>query len=107
LAVEKVQVVGAGQMGSGIAQVAAQAGLAVHLTDVNEGALQKGVKIIKLADLADGYHRRFRDDCLPGTVFQVSGQAIDAHPRTGDKLIMLDKIVTTSNGDDLLTFPLK
>jgi 3-hydroxybutyryl-CoA dehydrogenase len=47
LAVEKVQVVGAGQMGSGIAQVAAQAGLAVHLTDVNEGALQNGVQIIK------------------------------------------------------------
>jgi 3-hydroxybutyryl-CoA dehydrogenase len=47
LAVEKVQVVGAGQMGSGIAQVAAQAGLAVHLTDVNEGALQKGVETIK------------------------------------------------------------
>jgi 3-hydroxybutyryl-CoA dehydrogenase len=47
LAVEKVQVVGAGQMGGGIAQVAAQAGLAVHLTDVNEGALQKGVETIK------------------------------------------------------------
>ena len=47
MAVEKVQVVGAGQMGSGIAQVAAQAGLAVHLTDVNEGALQKGVETIK------------------------------------------------------------
>jgi 3-hydroxybutyryl-CoA dehydrogenase len=47
LAVEKVQVVGAGQMGSGIAQVAAQAGLAVHLTDVNEGALQKGVETMK------------------------------------------------------------
>jgi 3-hydroxybutyryl-CoA dehydrogenase len=47
LAIEKVQVVGAGQMGSGIAQVAAQADLAVHLTDVNEGALQKGVETIK------------------------------------------------------------
>jgi 3-hydroxybutyryl-CoA dehydrogenase len=47
LAVEKVQVVGAGQMGSGIAQVAAQAGLAVHLTDVNDEALQKGVETIK------------------------------------------------------------
>jgi 3-hydroxybutyryl-CoA dehydrogenase len=34
-------------MGGGIAQVAAQAGLAVHLTDVNEGALQKGVETIK------------------------------------------------------------
>ena len=47
MSVEKIQVVGAGQMGSGIAQVAAQAGLAVHLTDVNEGALQKGVETIK------------------------------------------------------------
>ena len=47
MAVEKVQVVGAGQMGSGIAQVTAQTGLAVHLTDVNEGALQKGVETIK------------------------------------------------------------
>jgi 3-hydroxybutyryl-CoA dehydrogenase len=47
LAVEKVQVVGAGQMGSGIAQVAAQAGLAVHLADVDEGALQKGLETVK------------------------------------------------------------
>ena len=47
MAVEKVQVVGAGQMGSGIAQVAAQAGLAVHLADVDEGALQKGLEAVK------------------------------------------------------------
>jgi 3-hydroxybutyryl-CoA dehydrogenase len=47
LAVEKVQVVGAGQMGSGIAQVAAQAGLAVHLTDVDEGALRKGLETVR------------------------------------------------------------
>ena len=47
MAVKKVQVVGAGQMGSGIAQVTAQAGLAVHLTDVNEEVLEKGVEIIK------------------------------------------------------------
>ena len=47
LAVEKIQVVGAGQMGSGIAQVAAQAGLAVHLTDVDEGALRKGLESVR------------------------------------------------------------
>jgi 3-hydroxybutyryl-CoA dehydrogenase len=47
LAVEKVQVVGAGQMGSGIAQVAAQAGLDVHLTDVDEGALRKGLESVR------------------------------------------------------------
>jgi 3-hydroxybutyryl-CoA dehydrogenase len=47
LAVAKIQVVGAGQMGSGIAQVAAQTGLDVHLTDVNEGVLQTGVETIE------------------------------------------------------------
>jgi 3-hydroxybutyryl-CoA dehydrogenase len=47
LAVEKIQVVGAGQMGSGIAQVAAQAGLAVHLADVDEAALGKGLQTIE------------------------------------------------------------
>ena len=47
MAVEKVQVVGAGQMGSGIAQVAAQAGLAVHLADVDEESLHKGLETIE------------------------------------------------------------
>jgi 3-hydroxybutyryl-CoA dehydrogenase len=47
LGIEKIQVVGAGQMGSGIAQVAAQAGLAVHLADVDEAALRKGVEAIE------------------------------------------------------------
>jgi 3-hydroxybutyryl-CoA dehydrogenase len=47
LAVEKIQVVGAGQMGSGIAQVAAQAGLSVHLSDVDQEAIEKGLETIK------------------------------------------------------------
>jgi 3-hydroxybutyryl-CoA dehydrogenase len=47
LAVERVQVVGAGQMGSGIAQVAAQAGLSVHLSDVDEEAIETGLETIK------------------------------------------------------------
>ncbi len=47
MAVEKIQVVGAGQMGSGIAQVAAQAGLAVHLADVDEATLRKGLEAIE------------------------------------------------------------
>ncbi len=47
MAVEKIQVVGAGQMGSGIAQVAAQAGLAVHLADVDEAAISKGLETIE------------------------------------------------------------
>ncbi len=47
MGIEKIQVVGAGQMGSGIAQVAAQAGLAVHLADVDEAALRKGIEAIE------------------------------------------------------------
>jgi 3-hydroxybutyryl-CoA dehydrogenase len=47
LAIEKIQVVGAGQMGSGIAQVAAQAGLAVHLADVQQDMVEQGLETIK------------------------------------------------------------
>ena len=47
MAIEKVQVVGAGQMGSGIAQVAAQSGLAVHLADVEEDMVEQGLETIK------------------------------------------------------------
>jgi 3-hydroxybutyryl-CoA dehydrogenase len=47
LGIEKIQVVGAGQMGSGIAQVAAQAGLAVHLADVDEAAIRGGLETIE------------------------------------------------------------
>jgi 3-hydroxybutyryl-CoA dehydrogenase len=44
LAIEKVQVVGVGQMGSGIAQVFAQAGLEVHMADVDEETVKKGLE---------------------------------------------------------------
>jgi 3-hydroxybutyryl-CoA dehydrogenase len=47
LAIEKVQVVGAGQMGNGIAQVAAQSGLAVHLADVEQEMVEQGLETIK------------------------------------------------------------
>src|SRR5919206_46249 len=47
LAVEKILVVGAGQMGSGIAQVAAQTGLAVHLADVEQEMVERGLETIK------------------------------------------------------------
>src|SRR5580704_4293827 len=46
-AIEKVGVLGAGLMGHGIAQVAAQAGYQVVLREVDEAALQKGVAKIE------------------------------------------------------------
>ena len=42
--VNKVMVIGAGQMGSGIAQVMAQAGISTLLNDVDEKFIQKGIE---------------------------------------------------------------
>jgi 3-hydroxybutyryl-CoA dehydrogenase len=53
-------VVGAGQMGAGIAQVGAQAGLAVVVTDINDGALVRGQKTI-----ADSLARLVNKGVLP------------------------------------------
>jgi len=44
--IETVGVIGAGQMGNGIAQVLAQAGCTVRLLDLNEAALQKGLATV-------------------------------------------------------------
>jgi 3-hydroxybutyryl-CoA dehydrogenase len=46
MAMQRVGVVGAGQMGSGIAQVAAVAGYDVHLVDVKPEFVQKGLATI-------------------------------------------------------------
>ncbi len=46
MTIEAFGVIGAGQMGAGIAQVAAQAGLSVLVTDVNQGALDRGKKTV-------------------------------------------------------------
>ncbi|GGB34932.1 3-hydroxybutyryl-CoA dehydrogenase [Virgibacillus dakarensis] len=45
--IKKVMVIGAGQMGSGIAQVCAQSGFDVFLNDMSEQALEKGMKNIE------------------------------------------------------------
>ncbi len=45
--IKKIGVIGAGQMGSGIAQVAAQSGYQVVVLDVEEISLQKGLDAIK------------------------------------------------------------
>lgn len=45
--IKTVGVIGAGQMGAGIAQVAAQAGLRVNLNDIDERAVEKGVTKIQ------------------------------------------------------------
>ncbi|MHB8918882.1 MAG: 3-hydroxybutyryl-CoA dehydrogenase [Desulfocucumaceae bacterium] len=44
--IKKIMVIGAGQMGAGIAQVSAAAGYSVLLNDLNEGFVQKGLGVI-------------------------------------------------------------
>lgn len=44
--INKVLVIGAGQMGRGIAQVMAQSGLQVMLSDVSEDSINKGISLI-------------------------------------------------------------
>ncbi|MGM0424695.1 MAG: 3-hydroxyacyl-CoA dehydrogenase family protein [Thermodesulfobacteriota bacterium] len=47
MGVQKIMVVGAGQMGSGIAQVAAQSGYQVFLNDISQDLVQKGLNSIE------------------------------------------------------------
>ena len=47
MSVQNVTVIGAGQMGSGIAQVAAQAGLRVFLSDISQEQLDRGLGTIR------------------------------------------------------------
>ena len=46
MAIEKFGVIGAGQMGGGIAQVAAASGLQVVMSDIKEEFIQKGLAAI-------------------------------------------------------------
>jgi 3-hydroxybutyryl-CoA dehydrogenase len=45
--IERILVVGAGQMGGGIAQVAATAGLAVVVVDVDDAAIERGLTAVR------------------------------------------------------------
>jgi len=47
MAIQTIIVVGAGQMGSGIAQVAAQAGLKVYLRDIEQRFVDRGLSVIQ------------------------------------------------------------
>ena len=77
--IETVGVLGAGLMGHGIAQVAAQSGYQVVLREVDEAALANGVGKIE-KQLARGVEKEklsggFQFQ-VPGFSFQVSGRSV-------------------------------
>lgn len=47
MSIQNIMVIGAGQMGSGIAQVCAMAGYSVVLHDMKDEFVQKGIGIIQ------------------------------------------------------------
>ncbi|HNH47922.1 MAG TPA: 3-hydroxyacyl-CoA dehydrogenase NAD-binding domain-containing protein, partial [Myxococcota bacterium] len=61
MGIERIGVVGAGQMGNGIAQVAAAAGYAVICSDISEASLAKGKKTV-----ADSLGRLVKKEKLSG-----------------------------------------
>ena len=67
MAVEKIGVIGAGQMGTGIAHVLALAGYDVVLDDINKDALGKALERSKRTCSArrQGHHHRRRRSRRP------------------------------------------
>src|SRR5689334_23152179 len=73
-------IVGAGQMGSGIAQVAAQAGIAVKLIDVTEQAAQHGYA---------GIEKQLRTRVTRGKLAAAEGDAILGRIKAGSDFGLL------------------
>ncbi len=111
MAVEKIQVVGAGQMGSGIAQVAAQTGLAVHLTDVNEGVLETGVETIEKNLARSVEKKRMSQDEMDETMGRIEAGteyaadadlAIEAVVETVEVKVEVFRALDEQLGDDAI-----
>lgn len=74
-----IGIVGAGAMGSGIAQIAAQAGSRVHIYDTNSAAAQAA-----LARLADQWQRLCDKQRITAEVAQACTARLTASPRLED-----------------------
>lgn len=83
MGINKIMVIGAGQMGVGIAQVCAQAGYDVLLNDMNEDALDKGMKNIEkhLTRAVDKQRLAEQDKTDTLTRLTASSQLADAQTR--------------------------
>lgn len=71
MSINKVMVIGAGQMGAGIAQVFAASGYDVLLHDANETALEKGIKGIENRLARNVEKGRLSDDEMEATLHHL------------------------------------
>lgn len=71
--VQQFTVIGAGQMGSGIAQVAAQAGLQVKLHDIEDAMVQKGLQGIEKNLTRQVEKGRMKDEERDGILQRIQG----------------------------------
>jgi 3-hydroxybutyryl-CoA dehydrogenase len=79
MSIERVLVVGGGQMGSGIAQVLAQTGISVVLRDINDDLVKKGLGRIDKALARAVEKNKLTADEKAATMARVSGVvALDA-----------------------------
>jgi 3-hydroxybutyryl-CoA dehydrogenase len=106
-----VGIVGAGQMGSGIAQVCAKAGLKVHLLDVSEEALQRAMSLINTnlarqvgkGAISEEQQRQALSRISAGTSYEVLAETdlvIEAATENADLKLRLLQEVEKSVGKD-------
>ena len=87
MTIQRIGVIGAGTMGNGIAQVAAQAGLAVTMIDIDQKAVDRGVQT-----LSKNHDRRVSKDKLSqadrdATVGRVKGSTSYADLKGADLVV--------------------
>ena len=71
--IKKIGVIGAGNMGSGIAQKIAQEGIDVVMVDIKEEFVQRGLGIIKKM-LHEGVERKiFKPEQVEATMSRING----------------------------------
>ncbi|PIC64704.1 3-hydroxybutyryl-CoA dehydrogenase [Sporosarcina sp. P13] len=87
MTIEHVFVIGAGQMGGGIAQVCAQAGYQVTLHDINEEAYDRGFQVIKKNLNRNVEKGRMTEDEMQEVLGRFTKSTDLQHAKTADIVI--------------------
>ncbi len=91
MSIERITVVGAGQMGAGIAQVAAQAGLKVTLTDLTMELAQKGRQGIEKFLRRSVEKGRLSQEDLTGTLQRI--EVTDDLRAASDSELIIEAVI--------------